>query len=158
MQDILKVVGINSKGFGTIPKLVMQDRKLTPEAKCIYAYFASYAGAGTNAFPSVSKILYDLKISESRYYRHFKLLTIRGYLKVEQAKNNNGRFSHNIYTMNTEISPSPQIECTENACTENEGTNINNLKNNNINKRKYIKEKKTKTKKEKKNKYEGFYL
>src|SRR5665648_1182644 len=59
-SDILKVVGINSKGYGNIPKLVMQDRRITPEAKCIYGYFASYAGMGNSAFPSVSKIMYDL--------------------------------------------------------------------------------------------------
>ena len=50
--DVLKVIGIDSKGYGKIPKLVMQDHNLTIEAKAIYAYFASYAGAGTNAFPS----------------------------------------------------------------------------------------------------------
>ena len=44
--DVLKVIGIDSMGYGKIPKLVMQDRRLTPEAKCIYGYFASYAWIG----------------------------------------------------------------------------------------------------------------
>ena len=65
-SDILKVVGINSKGYGNIPKLVMQDRRITPEAKCIYGYFASYAGMGNSAFPSVSKIMYDLCMGNNR--------------------------------------------------------------------------------------------
>ena len=39
LTDILRVEGINAKGFGFVPKLVMQDIRLTPEAKCIYAYF-----------------------------------------------------------------------------------------------------------------------
>jgi len=149
-EDILKVTGINSKGYGNIPKLVMQDRKLTPEAKCIYSYFASYAGSGNTAFPSVPKIIYDLCMSESRYYRHFKLLTEAGYISVEQVKEV-GRFSHNIYILNSEVGPSPQNdgtvpipqnECTENEGTQNKGTNTNSSKKNSVNKRNYIKKRK----------------
>ena len=45
-ENILLVEGINAKGYGTIPKLVMKDRRLTAQAKAIYAYFCSYAGCG----------------------------------------------------------------------------------------------------------------
>ena len=142
-SDILKVIGINSKGYGNIPKLVMQDRRLTPEAKCIYGYFASYAGAGSSAFPSVSKILYDLCIGRARYYKHFALLVDYGYIEVEQAKES-GKFSHNVYVLNSQISdkkpcaqnrttvPCTQNRTTENETTENRTTNINNLKNNSL--------------------------
>jgi hypothetical protein len=159
--DILKVTGINSKGYGSIPKLPMLDRNLTPEAKCIYAYFSSFAGAGNSAFPNVSKIIYDLCMSESRYYKHFKLLVLHGYITVEQVKDK-GRFSHNIYVLNTEIAPSTCFEGTENErtekpSTENVGTNnntlnINSFKNNNIKRHKNIGSKKPK------DKYEKFYL
>lgn len=72
MSDKLRVEGVFSKGYGIIPKLVMQDQDLSIEAKSIYAYFASYAGNGTTAFPSVSKIIYDLNIGEERFYKHRK--------------------------------------------------------------------------------------
>jgi hypothetical protein len=167
-ENVLKIIGINSKGYGNIPKLVMQDRKLTPEAKCIYAYFASYAGSGSVAFPSVSKIIHDLCMSESRYYRHFKLLVNLGYITVEQARSIN-KFSHNIYILNSEIVPPstqnegtvkvvslyPQNEGSENEGTQNVCTNTNNLKKNSINKRINNKKKKSETKG---NKYEKFYL
>ena len=143
--DVLKVVGIDSMGYGKIPKLVMKDRRLTPEAKCIYGYFASYAGSGNSAFPTVSRIIYDLCMSETRYYKHFKLLTHYGYISVEQVKVK-GKFTHNLYNLNMEIveeKPSPQNEGTEkpstrfegtvNECTGNEGTNNNSSKNNNFN-------------------------
>ena len=144
-SDILKVVGINSKGFGNIPKLVMQDRRITPEAKCIYGYFASYAGMGNSAFPSVSKIMYDLCMGNNRYYKHFKLLTDHGYVTVEQAKQE-GKFSHNIYILNTQVAdekapslqnddtakPSLQNGYTGNRETQNEDTNTNSFKINSL--------------------------
>lgn len=144
-SDILKVVGINSKGYGNIPKLVMQDRRITPEAKCIYGYFASYAGMGNSAFPSVSKIMYDLCMGNNRYYKHFKLLTDHGYITVEQAKKE-GKFFHNIYILNTQVTdkkaPCLQNDDTEAPClhfgytgngdTQNEDTNTNNSKINNL--------------------------
>ena len=97
-NDILKVEGIFDKGFGPSPKLVMQDRRLTPQAKGIYGYFASYAGNGTTAFPSRSKILYDMNMSKDTYYKHFNLLKQYGYIKVEQ-QHQGGRLSRNIYTL-----------------------------------------------------------
>ena len=144
-SDILKVVGINSKGYGNIPKLVMQDRRITPEAKCIYGYFASYAGMGNSAFPSVSKIMYDLCMGNNRYYKHFKLLTNHGYITVEHVKEDR-KFSHNIYTLNTEITdkktpclqndttgfPCLHFGATGNEYTQNEDTNINSSKINSL--------------------------
>ena len=142
-SDILKVVGVNSRGYGNIPKLVMQDRRLTPEAKCIYGYFASYAGAGSSAFPSVSKILYDLCMGRARYYKHFGLLIDYGYIEVEQVKDT-GKFSHNVYVLNSQISdkkpcaqnrttvPCAQNRTTENETTGNRTTNTNSLKINNL--------------------------
>jgi len=113
MSDILKVYGINSKGFGMIPKLVMQDKRLTPQAKAIYAYFCSYAGAGRTAFPSRAKITSDLGISKDNYYKHFNLLKEYGYIKVEQKKGKSGQFQRNIYTL-LDIIPYPDLLETDN--------------------------------------------
>ena len=111
MNDVLQVQGINSKGFGTIPKLVMQDRRLTTEAKAIYGYFASYAGGGQTAFPSREKILFDLGIGAHAYYRHFSLLKKHGYIMADQEKTPKGQFKRNVYTLMTDI-----------PCTQNEHT------------------------------------
>ena len=100
--DELKIEGINYKGYGILPKYVMLDRDLTIEAKGIYAYFCSYAGAGNSAFPSRDKILADLPLGKDAYYRHFNVLTLQGYIAVTQLHIGGGRgngFSKNIYTL-----------------------------------------------------------
>ena len=101
--DYLKVEGILFKGFGTIPKFIMLDNDLSLEAKAIYSYFASFAGSGDSAFPSVQKIRNDLQISESTYYTHYKQLIDEGYIKTEQSRYRNSegkvRLGNNIYTL-----------------------------------------------------------
>ena len=97
-SDILQVEGINSKGFGFAPKLVMLDDRLSIFSKAIYCYFSSYAGAGKIAFPRVAKIISDLKISRGTYYAHFNPLLTHGFIKVEQTRHS-GKHSHNIYTL-----------------------------------------------------------
>jgi len=134
-DDILRVQGINSKGFGIIAKLAMQDRRLTVQSKAIYAYFCSFAGAGTTAFPSREKIIYDLQISKDTYYKHFNKLKEYGYIQVEQEKKDSGRYTRNIYTLMENI-PCPKISdtvtepCPNLPDTEISDTNNNSIKNN----------------------------
>lgn len=136
-KDTLKVKGIDSKGFGKIPKLVMQDTDLSIEAKGIYAYFASYAGAGETAFPSVSKTIYDLNIGRNRYYKHRKQLEDKGYISIEKVRSD-GDFDKNIYTLNNEIACIQngymQNGDMQNADMQNQYTNNNNSNNNSIKK------------------------
>lgn len=137
-KDLLRVQGVKAKGYGIIPKIVMQDKRLSIESKAIYSYFCSYAGAGDTAFPSVKKICYDLGISEERYRKHFKTLLFCGYITVEQKKEK-GRFSRNIYTLNdkpkednTLKTPYTENPSTEIPSTENNRYNINSDKINKI--------------------------
>lgn len=96
-QDIL------SLGYGVIPKMVMKDPDLTIEAKAIYSYIASYAGAGHTAFPSVDLICHDLNIGKDRFRKHRRQLIEKGYLVVEQHSNG-GKYSNNLYTIPQTIS------------------------------------------------------
>ena len=41
MDKTTQVIDVLSMGYGTVPRSVMSDRKLTVEAKAIYAYFAA---------------------------------------------------------------------------------------------------------------------
>lgn len=99
IENVLVVEGIFAKGFGTVGKIVMQDRRMTPQSKAIYSYFCTYAGAGTTAFPSVAKIMYDLNMSNKTYYKHFKPLVEFGYISVFQRKSE-GKFQKNLYKIN----------------------------------------------------------
>lgn len=102
-NDMLVFENAAAHGFGTIPKLVMLDPHLTPQAKAIYAYFASFAGAGTTAFPRRTTIMRELRIgSVDTYYRHFNQLIEQGYLSVEQKKAD-GRFDYCVYHLHEEV-------------------------------------------------------
>ena len=152
LANILEVKGIHAKGFGTIPKIVMQDRRLKPTAKAIYAYFCSYAGAGSTAFPSVNKIIYDLNMNKDTYYKHLDVLKDCGYVTVTPNRAEGNKFDNNIYTLifnpvakvaeeekkpcpkksETGKKPFPKISDTEKSDTNINNININkNINNNN---------------------------
>lgn len=149
LKDKLEVEGVNANGYGIMPKIVMQDKRLTIESKAIYAYIVSYAGAGNSAFPSLRKILTDLQISENRFYKHRKLLIDCNYITVTAVRNEKKVIVKNIYklianpkidreggTLQNEGYPIPQNEGYP--ILQNEGHKINSIKinNNKINKEK----------------------
>lgn len=130
MADKLKVKGINSAGFGIIQKSVMQNRELHGMAKCLYAYFCSFAGAGATCFPTRSKICYDLNISTDTFSKYLKNLVSCGYVEVEQIKEN-GKYSHNIYTLCDPSWPPRKTEKTVSENFRHGDTNIGNKENKN---------------------------
>ena len=101
LENLLIVEGVNALGYGTVPKLVMKDRRLTPQAKAIYAYFCSYTGCGSTAFPKVSQIMYDLTMSNKTFYKHLELLTKYGYVSVLKVRQEGSKFDNNVYKLNT---------------------------------------------------------
>ena len=134
-EDKIKGFSINRNGYGTIPKSVMQDQELTLASKAVYSYFCSFTGSGDTCFPSRSKICFDLGVSKDRLGKCLSQLTERGYIRVEQVKNERGQFSHNLYTL-----PDIVFPCTENpdtVCpdTEKKDTKKNSSKTNNISKK-----------------------
>lgn len=142
-KDIIQVQGINSLGYGIIPKMAMQDKRLTIQAKAIYSYFCSYAGAGKTAFPGRKKIITELGISKDSYYKHFKLLKDCGYIEAYQEKDENGIFCRNVYTLvesipcpkkqdTEENSPCPKLPCPAEPCPVKQDTNNNSIKINSI--------------------------
>lgn len=128
MEDRIRSVGVNQKGYGSIPKMVMLDQELDIKAKAVYAYFCSYTGAGDSCFPSRSKICGDLKISKDSLSKYIKQLADNGYLVTEQVKEN-GRFSHNVYTLPTEITVSENTGY-DNSVSGELDTKKNSIKNN----------------------------
>ena len=67
---------IYEKGYGYIPRLIMEDRRLSALAKSIYAYFCSFSEGKASLFPAQDKILADLNMTEEVYRTHFQLLVI----------------------------------------------------------------------------------
>lgn len=95
----LRYRGLKAQGYGTLPRTVMQDSRLTVKAKGLYAYFCSYCGGGDCAFPRKDHILFHLGISEPTYYKALSQLKELEYLQVTQRKEG-GRFAVNDYYLN----------------------------------------------------------
>ena len=152
-MDQIKYEGksILCKGYGTIPKYIMQA-DISIESKAIYAYMCSFAGAGQAAFPSVEKIIKDLKISEKRFYKHRKELIKYGFIEIQKNRKENRR-DRNLYIINQTILNSKiqhsqndrienfehsqfesvQNESVQNESVQNVGTNNNRTNNNKTN-------------------------
>ena len=82
--------GLKAAGYGIIPRVVMQDPRLDVKAKAVYAYFASYAGAGNAAFPPSPQIAADLGVSKPTYQKALRLLQELDYIRIEQANWSSG--------------------------------------------------------------------
>ena len=128
-EDRIYGFKINKDGYGIVPKSVMQDKDLNIAAKAVYAYFCSYTGTGDCCFPTRKKICFDLGISNDSLSKYIRQLVDNGYLLVEQVKEN-GRFSHNIYTLPDVKLPCPKISDTEDTEYGKMDTKNNNSKNN----------------------------
>ena len=153
-MDQIKYEGksILCKGYGTIPKFIMQA-DISIESKAIYAYMCSFAGAGQSAFPSVEKIMKDLKISKNRFYKYRNELEKNNFIRVKKTRKDNKR-GKNIYIINQFIFENDKkslclqfedieneevqiedigFEDIENKDINNNKTNNNKTNNNNIN-------------------------
>ena len=127
-------------GFGIIPKQVMKDSTLSLASKGLYSYLCAYAGNKDTAFPSISLITYELKISKDTFYKYMNELKEKKYIETYQAKVK-GQFSHSVYRLlPCPKSSDTEISYTETSCTENVETNINSTKKNSTNKNKVKKE------------------
>ena len=91
--------GIKSLGYGSIPKAVMQDKRLSIKSKGIYAFFTCLAGNGDTACPSRKDTLYYLQISAPTYYTHYQPLIDFGYIITTQ-RHENGVLGKNDYYIN----------------------------------------------------------
>lgn len=148
---------IYENGYGWVAQKVMRDRDLSPQAKAIYSYICSFAGNPTDindrqAFPSISLMKAELGIkSQDTFYKHMNALKEKGYLVVEQEKDDLGKFKRNIYKIiavptpseeakkpqskkSTTGNPQSNFSTTDNPTTDNWNTNSNRFNSNRFNK------------------------
>lgn len=85
LKSFIQLRGILSQGYGFSPQVVMRDTRLTAEAKAIYAYMASFAGANLTSFPTIQLQLHELGMSPKRYYKHRKYLENFGYITIQRT-------------------------------------------------------------------------
>ena len=99
---------IYEHGYGTVPKKIMQDKKISVGGKALYAYLCSYAWGKNESFPTVNSILDDLGISEKTFSRYRTEIVEAGYITVE-FRNVQGR-NRNVYILNTTPVKSSGVE------------------------------------------------
>lgn len=99
LSERLQTEGVDYKGYGIIPKLVMTDPNLELVCKSIYAYLCSYAGGGDTAFPGRDKIVSDLVINKDTYHKYLQLLKDSGYIEVRIERNEQWVHGHNIFVL-----------------------------------------------------------
>jgi len=90
--------GLDSLGYGMIPKILMIDDRLDIKAKAIYAYFCVFSGSGQYSHPQVSTTIHHLGISIPTYYKHFNMLIKLNYITAVQ-RHDYGRMSINDYCL-----------------------------------------------------------
>jgi len=104
----IRYEGIDSLGYGMIPKAVMIDERLPLKSKGIYAYFSIYTGNDNLAFPLRDTIAYHLGINLTTYYKFYRILLDLNYISVVQ-RHVEGRLGINDYYLNS----NPNIEQSE---------------------------------------------
>lgn len=141
MDNELKIQSdsIYAKGYGTIPKLVMQDKNLHVIAKAIYAYIKSFAGAGDTCFPSRKKMCEDLGLNKDTYAKYLNQLKELNYIDVVQTKAN-GKFSTSTFLIRETIENTVSEMAGHGETDTNNNIYIYNNNSNNNNKRNYNKE------------------
>lgn len=89
-RNLLQLDALLSHGYGLSPQLVMRSKGLSIEAKALYGYLSSFAGAGDTAFPSTSRILEELDISKKRIGEGYSPATIeKAYIDYAEAYRQN---------------------------------------------------------------------
>lgn len=115
MENKIVMSGIFGKGYGLVPRLVMQDRNLDTGSKLLYAYLCSFTGSERSCYPSREKICFDLGIGNNTLARYLAKLKDCGYIKIEKLREN-GRFGRNLYILLD--TPAANEQCTDEQCTD----------------------------------------
>lgn len=117
------------KGYGFVYQNVMRNKTITPEAKSIYAYLASFAGNNEICYPGIELMMGELPMGKERFYKHMKILIDNGIVHKEQERSGS-KFSRNIYSINSfpdatyNVLQQSENQTTEIPTTENQATEI----------------------------------
>ncbi|WP_054660699.1 helix-turn-helix domain-containing protein [Secundilactobacillus kimchicus] len=85
-------------GYGYFPKLIMLNNHLSNNSKLIYAFLASHAGTKGIAWPSVGKMVSQLKMSPKTFYNAQRELKQADFIKIDRRYD--GRVNQtNVYTL-----------------------------------------------------------
>ena len=90
---------LQSFGYGIISRYVTTNKNLSLSAKGVYSYLIAFAGNDKQAYPSQSRMCYDLGIKKTDTLRKYiKELQAEGLIKIYRSKKNNIHYK-NIYVI-----------------------------------------------------------
>lgn len=127
--------------YGIVYQDITRSDKITPAAKGLYAYLASFCGSSDECYPSVNLILKEMGFSRETFYKHVNALVAAGVVEKKQIKEN-GRFGRVVYKVLHEVKiidlpytnlPTAVEPTTRKPTHNNNSININNNINSNSN-------------------------
>ena len=83
--------------YGIISQNIMRNNKISPQAKAIYAYLASFEDL---CHVKNDSICYEMGIHKETVKKYMWELQCWGILEIEQTREN-GRWSNNLYIINS---------------------------------------------------------
>lgn len=95
------ISGIFARGFTAMPNVVQRSKKLSVEAKAIYAHLMMYGGQEKVCYPSLEKMSDELGMTKKRIISHRKQLEEHGLLKVIKGGGGKGAVN-NTYIIVTD--------------------------------------------------------
>ncbi len=96
-----KTSSILEKGYGIVPKAVIEDKNLSITSKVLYSLLCVFKGDGEVANPKRDTIMGYMGISsKGTYYKHRATLVDSGYIEVEECMIDNRFASCNFIVKN----------------------------------------------------------
>ena len=83
-------------GFGTVQQSIMRNPNIPLQAKGLYGYLSSIAGADGECYPSINTITQELSITKDTYYKHLQVL-IDNKVLSKSTMRDKGKFGSTLY-------------------------------------------------------------
>lgn len=106
-ENVLIHDNVFSDGYGIIAQKVMRHHTISRDARLLYSYLCSFAGAGDTAFPATKTILFELGFSPKTFYKYRDELAAFGLVQVETRNTRHGR--QTVYRLPPVPMPSDEV-------------------------------------------------
>lgn len=85
--------------YGIISQNIMRNPFITPTAKALYSYLASFAGSENTAFPGRDLICHDMGFNKDTFTKYMWELECWEIVQKEKFRGQGGQFDNNVYIL-----------------------------------------------------------
>lgn len=93
--------GILSDGYGIIPRIVLDDKRLSSGAKLVYSCLCSYGKQKVET--SIRTLCRECGITNKTVSKRLKELECAGYIQIIKQTRADGGNASNLYVLETQI-------------------------------------------------------